>query len=81
MAKKSGMYKNSYGDMADRRGKYMISEDMSEPSNMPRGNKSIYYSNVECGGSYVNDSVDSSDRQSDAMSRKMRMQMIKEDIF
>lgn len=81
MAKKNGMYANSYGDKSDRRGEYMIREDMSEPSNMPRRNKSVYYADVDCGGVMVNDSVRASDKQSSEMARKLKSQLVKEDIF
>lgn len=80
--KKDGMYANSYDSAgADRRGAYMIGENMSEPSNMPRGNKSVYYPDIECGGMYVDDSVNASDRDSSMMSRGLRAQALKERIF
>lgn len=62
--------------MAKREKEYMIQENMSEPSNMPRGNKSMMYADVECGGSMADDSVRESDRQSDEMARKLKKQLV-----
>lgn len=57
-------------------GSYMIDEAMSEPSNMPRSNKSIMYADVSCGGEMANDSVNYSDRNSDEMASKLKKQKI-----
>lgn len=78
---KGGSYRNTYDGGTDRRGFYMIQEDMSEPSNAPRENKSIMYPYVECGGVYANDSVNLSDKDSSEMASKMRSQLIKDSIF
>lgn len=80
MARKKGKtYSQTVGN--SNNGKYMISEDMSAPSNMPRESKSVMYPYVDCGGVYAGDSVDMSDRVSSNMAKKMRDQLIKDTIF
>ena len=55
---------------------YMMSESMSEPSNMPRGNKSINYESVDCGGVMASDSVRKSDADSSKMASKLKSQLV-----
>lgn len=55
---------------------YMITENMSEPSNMPRGNRSIEYGDVACGGAMANDSVRESDKDSSQMASKLKSQLV-----
>lgn len=78
---KDGMYKNTYGDMSDRRGAYMIEDDMNMPSCAPRDARSIEYGYVACGGVYANDSVNISDKVSSEMATKMNSQLLKDTIF
>lgn len=71
MAKKmGGVYKNTNNSKKNE--KYMISEDMSAPSLMPRGVKSIKMPYVECGGLMMNDSVAKSDRDQNKRASDLR---------
>lgn len=72
--KKNGMGKMNSG-MGYKNAPYMLSEEMSAPSNMPRGNKSIDYAYVTCGGVMADDSVSMSDKESDQMASKLHKQL------
>lgn len=72
-------YKNTNGKK--KMEKYMISEDHSAPSNMPRGAKVMMYPKVACGGTLVNDSPNVSDKISNERVKQFKYQSLGDKPF